>query len=152
MYNWQSATAAVEVRQNLEEMLWGFDSDAKNESGSEATWQQDMDIFMNMDKPWTESNFYDENGKGQKPATAEDYSWHMGFVHKGDRMIISHSIHQRTWNGQRYYFDTELRLSLCWVGGNIGRTNATKTCHNLNAYIFETNNRNVINNTSLDSL
>jgi hypothetical protein len=49
-------------------------------------------------------------------------------------------------------FDVELRLSPRWVGGNIGSTDATKTCHNLNDYIFETNNRKVINNTSLDSL
>jgi hypothetical protein len=39
-----------------------------------------------------------------------------------------------------------------WVAGNIGSTDATKTCHTLNAYIFETNNRKVINNTSLDGL
>jgi hypothetical protein len=49
-------------------------------------------------------------------------------------------------------FDVELRLSPRWVGGNIGSTDATKTCHNLNAYIFENNNRKVINNTLLDSL
>jgi hypothetical protein len=49
-------------------------------------------------------------------------------------------------------FDVELRHSPCWIGGNIGSTDATKTCHNLNAYIFETNNLKVINNTSLDSL
>jgi hypothetical protein len=49
-------------------------------------------------------------------------------------------------------FDVELRLSPRWVGGNIGSTDATKTCHTLNAYIFETNNRKVINNTSSDSV
>jgi hypothetical protein len=50
------------------------------------------------------------------------------------------------------YFDVELRLSPRWAGGNIGSTDATKTCHNLNAYIFEINIRKVINNTSLASL
>jgi hypothetical protein len=50
------------------------------------------------------------------------------------------------------FFDVEVRLSPRWVGGNIGSTNATKTCHILNAYIFENNNSKVINNTSLDSL
>jgi hypothetical protein len=49
-------------------------------------------------------------------------------------------------------FDVELRLSPRWVGGSIGSMDATKTCHISNAYIFETNNRKVINNTSLDSL
>jgi hypothetical protein len=49
-------------------------------------------------------------------------------------------------------FDTELRLSPRWVRGNIGSTDAMKTCHTLNAYIFETINRKVINNTSLYSL
>jgi hypothetical protein len=44
-------------------------------------------------------------------------------------------------------FDVELRLSPRWVGGNIGRTDGQKTCHTLNAYIFEINNRKVINNT-----
>jgi hypothetical protein len=49
-------------------------------------------------------------------------------------------------------FDVELCLSPRWIGGDIGSTDATKTCHTLNAYIFETNNLKVINNTSLDSL
>jgi hypothetical protein len=49
-------------------------------------------------------------------------------------------------------YDTELRLSRCWEGGYIGSTDAVNTCHTLNAYIFKTNNRKVINNTSLDSL
>jgi hypothetical protein len=48
--------------------------------------------------------------------------------------------------------DIELRLYTRWVGGNIGSTDAKKTCHNLNAYIFETINNKVINNTPLDSL
>jgi hypothetical protein len=50
------------------------------------------------------------------------------------------------------FFEVELRLSPRWVGGNIGSGDAKKTCHNLNAYIFETKNRKEINNTSLDSL
>jgi hypothetical protein len=49
------------------------------------------------------------------------------------------------------YFD-ELHISPCWVVGNIGSTDATKTCHTLNAYILKTNNRKIINNTLLDSL
>jgi hypothetical protein len=49
-------------------------------------------------------------------------------------------------------FDVELRLSSPWLGGNIGSTEAKKTCHNLKAYIFENNNRKVINSTLLDSL
>jgi hypothetical protein len=40
-----------------------------------------------------------------------------------------------------YFFDVELRLSPRWVGGNIGSTDATKTGHILNAYIFESNNQ-----------
>jgi hypothetical protein len=48
--------------------------------------------------------------------------------------------------------DVELRHSPSWVGGNIGITDATKTCHILNAYIFKTNNRKVIDDTSLDSV
>jgi hypothetical protein len=51
----------------------------------------------------------------------------------------------------RVSFDVELRLSPLWVGSDIGSTDATKTCHILNAYIFEINNHKVINNTSLDS-
>jgi hypothetical protein len=62
-------------------------------------------------------------------------------------LSFSFSLHYR-----RTYFDVELRLSPRWVEGNIGSTDATKTCHILNAYIFETNNRKLINNTSLDSL
>jgi hypothetical protein len=48
--------------------------------------------------------------------------------------------------------DEELRFSAPWVWGNIGSTGVRKTCHILNAYIFENNNQKVINNTSLDSL
>jgi hypothetical protein len=51
----------------------------------------------------------------------------------------------------RVCFDVELCLSPRWVEGNIGSTDAMKTCHNLNAYNFETNNHKVINYTSLDS-
>jgi hypothetical protein len=57
---------------------------------------------------------------------------------------------------EHYIFTTafviELRLSSRWVRGNIGSTDATKTCHTLNVYIFETNNHKVSYNTSLDSL
>jgi hypothetical protein len=49
-------------------------------------------------------------------------------------------------------FDVELRISPLWVRGNIGSTDATKTCHTLSACIFETNNHKVINNASLGSL
>jgi hypothetical protein len=49
-------------------------------------------------------------------------------------------------------FEVELRLSLRWVGDNIGSTEATKTYHTLKAYIFEINNHKLINVTSLDSL
>jgi hypothetical protein len=48
--------------------------------------------------------------------------------------------------------DVELRLFPRWLRGNIGSTDATKTCYILNAFIFETNNCKVINNTSLDRL
>jgi hypothetical protein len=58
----------------------------------------------------------------------------------------------RLRTGRPFIFYVELRLSPRWVGGNIGGTDATKTCHILNAFIFETNNRKVINNTPLDSL
>jgi hypothetical protein len=53
---------------------------------------------------------------------------------------------------QHRFFDVELRLSPHWVVGNIRSTDVAKTCHTLNAYIFETNNREVIHITSLDSL
>jgi hypothetical protein len=36
-----------------------------------------------------------------------------------------------------FLFDVELRLSPRWVGANIGSTGATKICHNLKAYIFD---------------
>jgi hypothetical protein len=68
---------------------------------------------------------------------------------KNQRVAICASLLARQ---QHQSFDVELRLSPRWAGGNIGSTDATKTCHNLNAYIFEINNRKVINNTSLDSL
>jgi hypothetical protein len=69
-----------------------------------------------------------------------------------NRRIHKHAHKQKRELISLLCFDVELRLSPRWVGGNIGSTDATKTCHDLNVYIFETNNRKAISNTSLDSL
>jgi hypothetical protein len=55
-------------------------------------------------------------------------------------------LHSASWYHACSVLDVELRLSPCWVRGNIGSMDATKTYHILNAYIFETNHRKVINN------
>jgi hypothetical protein len=49
-----------------------------------------------MCRPPAEENFYDEQGKAQKPVIVTDYNWYMGYIDKGDRMANSYSSCQRT--------------------------------------------------------
>jgi hypothetical protein len=43
-------------------------------------------------------NFCDNNGKAVKQQIVLEYSGHMGYVDKGDKMENSYSINSRTWN------------------------------------------------------
>jgi hypothetical protein len=62
-------------------------------------WKGKSDVCMLtvVYKPPAEGNFCDECGRAHKPTIAEDYSRHMGYVDKGDRMANSYSVSQRTW-------------------------------------------------------
>jgi hypothetical protein len=63
------------------------------------TWKEKRDvcILTNVHEPTAEGNFCDECGRAHKPATVEDYSRHMSYVNKGNRMANSCSVGRRTW-------------------------------------------------------
>jgi hypothetical protein len=54
-----------------------------------------------MSRP-AEHNVCNEQGKAQKHVTAKDYTLHMGYTDKRDRMATSYSISQRTWKWTKY--------------------------------------------------
>jgi hypothetical protein len=56
-----------------------------------------MHILTNINRPPTECNFCDKQGKAQKPVTVTDYNWHMDYFDNGDRMANSYSISWRIW-------------------------------------------------------
>jgi aryl-phospho-beta-D-glucosidase BglC (GH1 family) len=82
---------------------------SKNEKGDIATqvrgtlravrWKDRRDVYVltNMHAPPVEGNFTDESGQAIRPRVVEDYSAHMGFVDKTDRMVNSYGIARRTW-------------------------------------------------------
>jgi hypothetical protein len=57
-------------------------------------WRDKRDKYMltNIHDSPAEGNFCDSNGKVVKPQIVADYSRHMGYVDKGDRMVNSYSI------------------------------------------------------------
>jgi hypothetical protein len=48
-----------------------------------------------MYRPLVDGNFQDESGRAVKPRVIEDYSAHVGFADKSDRMVNSYGIGQR---------------------------------------------------------
>jgi hypothetical protein len=52
---------------------------------------------MNKHSPPVDGKFRDESGHGVKPHVIEDYSAHMGFMDKSDRMVNRYGIARRTW-------------------------------------------------------
>jgi hypothetical protein len=58
--------------------------------------KRDVHVLTNMHCPPAEGNFCDEHGNAVKPAIVADYSTHMGYVDKADRMANSYSISSRT--------------------------------------------------------
>jgi len=62
------------VRGNLTAMVW------------KDKW--DVHILTNMQRVPTEGNFYDEQGKAQKPVIITDYNQHRGYADEGYRMAI----------------------------------------------------------------
>jgi hypothetical protein len=51
-----------------------------------------------------EDSFCDECGKAKKPVIVEDYSWHKGYVDKGERMTNSYSIRIHGSRQNNYFF------------------------------------------------
>jgi hypothetical protein len=89
-------------------------------------WREKCDIYVltNIHDSPAEGNFCDSNGKAIKPQIVADYSRHMGYVDKGDRMANSYSICHQTlkWTEKLFFqlFDLAILNSyilLCSCGG-----------------------------------
>jgi hypothetical protein len=63
-----------------------------------------MYILTDVHKPIAEGNFCDECRIAHKPAIIEDYSRHLGYVDKGDRMANSYPLSRRTWKWTKKLF------------------------------------------------
>jgi hypothetical protein len=61
--------------------------------------------MTNVHKPLAERTFRDEFRRtAHKTAIAENYSWHMGYVNKGDRTANYFQLVREHGSGQRNYF------------------------------------------------
>jgi hypothetical protein len=58
--------------------------------------ESDVHILTKMHRPPAEGSFHDKHGKAQKPVIVEDYSHHVGYIDRGDRMANSYSVSVRT--------------------------------------------------------
>lgn len=56
----------------------------------------DVHILANMHRSSAEEKFCEEHLRVQKPDSSKDYSRHMVYVNKGDRMTNSYSVIWRT--------------------------------------------------------
>jgi len=65
--------------------------------------QASVHLLTNMHRPPTKGRFRDDHGKAQKPVIV-DYSQHMGYRDKGDRMANSCSVSHRTWKWTKYIY------------------------------------------------
>ena len=54
--------------------------------------KRDVHTLTNIRDPPEEGKFCDESGNALRPAIAEDYSGHMGYIDESDRMANSYSI------------------------------------------------------------
>jgi hypothetical protein len=70
-------------------------------------WQYKRDIYIltNIHSTPAGGNFCNSGGKAIKPEIVTDYSHHMGYVDKGDRMANSYSICHRTlkWTKKPFF-------------------------------------------------
>jgi hypothetical protein len=77
-------------------------------------WRNKRDIYMltNIHDAPAKGNFCDGNGKATKAQIVAEYSRHMGFVDKEDRMAKSYSICQRTlkWTKKLFFHLLELAI------------------------------------------
>ncbi|PNF27168.1 hypothetical protein B7P43_G07847 [Cryptotermes secundus] len=87
----------IRARRNLTALVWKD--------------KHDVYILTNMHCPPAEGSFCDEHGNAMKPAIL-DYSMHMGYVDKADRMANSYSISRRTWKWTNKLFFHLLDLTV----------------------------------------
>ena len=77
-------------------------------------WKDKRDVYLlsNIHNAPPEGNFRDNDGKAVKPQIVEDYSRHMGYVDKGDRMANSYSICRRTlkWTKKLFFHLFDLAI------------------------------------------
>jgi len=74
--------------------------------------KRDVLILTNIHNPPAEGKFRASNGKAIKPQIVADYTRHMGYVDKADRMENSYSIDRRTWKWTKKLFFHLFDLSI----------------------------------------
>jgi len=97
---------ALTIRQNWNGVTWA----GVRGNLTAVVWNGKQDVYMH--RPPTEGNFCDEQGKAQKPVIVTAYSHHLGYIDRGDRMVDSYSIGQRTWKWMKKLFFHLLDLSV----------------------------------------
>lgn len=60
--------------------------------------------LTNIRDPPEEGKFCDESGNALRPAIVEDYSGHMGYIDKSDRIANNYSISHCTWKLMKKLF------------------------------------------------
>jgi hypothetical protein len=74
--------------------------------------KRDVRVLSNIHNAPAEGNFCNERGKAIKPQIVMDYSHHMGYVNKGDRMANIYSISRRTFKWTKKLFVHLLDLAI----------------------------------------
>ena len=81
----------------------------KDQGGVTAVvWRDKRDVCMLTDihDPPSGGIFREEHGNAIKQAIVADYSRHIGYVHKADRMAKSYVASRRTWKWTKNSFST----------------------------------------------
>jgi hypothetical protein len=74
--------------------------------------KRNVNLLTNMHPGPADGNFCDEHGNTVKPKIAQDYSKHMAYVDKRDRMTNSYAISRRTWKWTKKLFFHLLDLTI----------------------------------------
>jgi hypothetical protein len=74
--------------------------------------KRNVNLLTNMHPGPADGIFCDEHGNTVKPNVVQDYSKHMGYVDKCDRMTNSYTIIRRTWKWTKKLFFHLLYLTI----------------------------------------
>jgi hypothetical protein len=101
--------------------------------------KRDIYMLTNIHDAPAEGNFCDGNGKAIKPPIVADYSRHVGFVDKGDRMANNYSICRRTltWTNKLFFYLLDLAILNSYI--LLSSCGGTKISHRDFRFILVTN-------------